>query len=220
MAKKINPNSRITITQVKLPDLNEEVETFEDQMTAIEIGYSEEMLDDDGNLEFVKEHPKVKFRNFLAHPDLLNHFNGLRPHMSLICEFRDDSDADAENLLDTVPHGDIYVTDITLVGSSEKSGVVLGGFKILRDGSKLKLVTPAVRFDLGEYEYGEQLSELTDEIMVEARSALLEKKHRIVQLDMFEDDPDSDLDKTAKDMKAFMRDNNVTITVGESAPGA
>ena len=181
-------NTRITITQVKLPYLNEEVENFEDQMTAIEIGYSEEILDDDDELQFVKEYPKVKFRNFLAHPDLLKHFNGLRPHMSLICEFRDDSEVDPENLLETVAHGDIYVTDITLVGSSEKSGVVLGGFKILRDGSKLKLVTPAVRFDLGEYEYGEQLSELTDEIMVEARHALLDKKHRIIQMELFPDD--------------------------------
>lgn len=192
MQKKIKPaNTRITITQVKLPDLNEEVENFEDQMTAIEIGYSEEILDENDELQFVKEYPKVKFRNFLAHPDLLKHFNGLRPHLSLICEFRDDSEADPENLQDTVAHGDIYVTDITLVGSSEKSGVVLGGFKILRDGSKLKLVTPAVRFDLGEYEYGEQLSELTDEIMVEAMKALVEKKHRIIQMELF---PDEDLE--------------------------
>jgi hypothetical protein len=183
-------NTRITITQVKLPDLNEEIENFDDQMTAIEIGYSEEVIDDDDELQFVKEYPKVKFRNFLAHPDLLKHFNGLRPHMSLICEFRDDSEVDPENMLETVAHGDIYVTDITLVGSSEKSGVVLGGFKILRDGSKLKLVTPAVRFDLGEYEYGEQLSELTDEIMVEARHALIDKKHRIIQMELF---PDEDI---------------------------
>lgn len=189
MKKNNKSNTRTTITKVAIPDVKEEVENFEDQMSGIELGYSEEILSEDGEqTEFVKEYPKVKFRNFLAHPDMLKQFNALRPHMALICEFREDDVNDPDNLLEEVQHKDVYVTAVTAVGHNEKSGVVLDGFKILKDGSKLKLVSPAVRFDMGEYPYSEELLEVVESVMEEGRLALMEKKHRIIQMEIFPED--------------------------------
>lgn len=221
MKKRTAGSIRRTITRIALSDINEEVENFEDQMTSLDIGYTEEYLDEEEQLEFVKEIPKAKLRNFLAHPDLLEKMNALRPHMALYCEYaQDDNYEDSKALLNEVPFSDIYVSEILLTGSKEKSGVVMTGFKVLRDGNRIKLQTPNISLDMSEYQYVEDLSNTLDELAEEARAAIVDKKCRIVQASLFDEDadPDAGLSKAAKDMKEFMRENNVSISVGESAP--
>jgi len=223
MKKKNAGSIRRTITKVALSDINEDVELFENQMTSLDIGYVEEYLDEEEQLEFVKEIPKARLRNFLAHPDLLTCFNALRPHMALYCEFAEDNDfEDAKALLNEVPYSDIYVSEVLLTGSKEKSGVVMTGFKVLRDGNRIKLQTPNINLDLSEYQYNQQLSDSLDDLVEEARKAIVEKKCRVFQASLFDEDadPDAGLSKAVKDMKEFMRDNNVSISVGESAPSA
>ena len=221
MKKKEAGSIRRTITRVALNDVNEDVELFYNQMTALDVGYVEEYLDAEGQLEFVKETPKAKFRNFLAHPDLLICFNALRPHMALYCEFAADEDFEGD-LTEEVPHSDIYVSEVLLTGSAEKSGVVMTGFKILKDGNRIKLQTPNINLDLSEYPYAQQLSDSLDELVEESRKAVVEKKCRIVQASLFDEDadPDEGLGQVAKDMKQFMRENpGVSIKLGEAAPG-
>jgi len=221
MKKKEAGSIRRTITKVSLSDINEDIEEFENQMTSLDLGYTEEFLDDEGQLEYVKEIPKAKLRNFLAHPDLLIKFNAIRPHMALYCEYAEDNDFDDEkDLLENVAFADIYVTEVLLTGNKENSGVVLSGFKLLKDGNRIKLTTPNINLGMGEYPYTQILSDSLDELIEEARKAIVEKKCRVVQRSLFEEDgdPDAGLGKAAKDMKDFMRDNNATLTVGESAP--
>lgn len=221
MKKKNAGSIRRTITKVALSDINEDVESFENQMTSLDIGYVEEFMNEDDQLDHVREIPKARLRNFLAHPDLLICFNALRPHMALYCEFAEDQDFEG-SLVDEVPHSDIYVSEVLLTGSKEKSGVVMTGFKVLRDGNRIKLQTPNINLDLSEYQYNQQLSDALDDLVEEARKAIVEKKCRVVQTSLFDEDadPDAGLSKAARDMKEFMRDNNVSISVGESAPSA
>lgn len=221
MKKKEAGSIRRTITKVGLNDINEDIESFENQMTSIDVGYTEEFLDHEEQLEFVREIPKARIRNFLAHPDLLTCFNALRPHMALYCEYVEDNDYDdAEALLNEVAYQDIYVSEVLLTGSKEKSGVVLTGFKLLRDGNRIKLQTPNINLDLSEYQYNQILSDALDELIEETRKAIVEKKCRVVQQSLFDEDsdPDAGLGKAAKDMKDFMRENKVEITIGKPAP--
>lgn len=188
--KKEPPGSiRRTITKVALSDINEQITPFTDQMTPIDVGYTEEHLDADGSLVYVKEVPKAKLRNFLAHADLLERFNALRPHMALYAEYAPDQGYETqEELMESVDYESVYVTEVMLTGSNEKSGVVLSGFKLLADENRIKLVTPNINLDLSEYAYVQQLSDSLDELVEEARLAIIQNKCKIVQQELFGED--------------------------------
>ena len=78
----------------------------------------------------------------------------------------------------------IFATGIVMTGSGDGEGLIIVGFKVLRNGSKLNLVTPNI--NLEEYEYGSELLELQADIEMEARKAF-DGKRKIIQGDLFDD---------------------------------
>ena len=182
--------SRITINKVKISNYDETLDA-ESQMTGLELGYSEELMDADGGFEFAKEHPNVKLRNFLCHNDLIATFEALRPHMALLCEYADVDDVRGDDLA-TVDFRKIYVTQITLTGHNENAGVVITGFRLLQDGSKLNLNTPNLKFEASEYRYSQELSEELDDLTAEAMRALTERRRKVVQAELFDDEDNDD----------------------------
>ena len=181
---------RITITKVKLLKFEEDLE-IQHQMCGVELGYSHEVLDNDGALEFVKEYPTAKLRNFLAHQDLIEKFLALRPHLALLCEYENQDDYEVDTLGD-VDFKKIFVTQVTLTGHDENAGVVIEGFRVLKGGDALKLATPNIKFESFEYEFGRELSDAIDELTNEALLCLTEKKRKVVQMDLFEEEPATD----------------------------
>jgi CYTH domain-containing protein len=190
MKRQMQQPSRITINKVKISNYDETMDA-ENQMTGLELGYSEELMDADGGFEFAKEHPNVKLRNFLCHNDLIATFEALRPHMALLCEYADVDDVRGDDLA-TVDFRKIYVTQITLTGHNENAGVVITGFRLLQDGSKLNLNTPNLKFEVSEYRYSQELSEALDDLTAEAMRALTERRRKVVQAELFDDEDTDD----------------------------
>lgn len=190
MKRQMQQPSRITINKVKISNYDETLDA-ESQMTGLELGYSEELMDADGGFEFAKEHPNVKLRNFLCHNDLIATFEALRPHMALLCEYADVDDVRGDDLA-TVDFRKIYVTQITLTGHNENAGVVITGFRLLQDGSKLNLNTPNLKFEVSEYRYSQELSEALDDLTAEAMRALTERRRKVVQAELFDDEDNDD----------------------------
>lgn len=185
MKQRIHPDAKVTISKVKLTNYDEDLKA-EDQMTGLELGYIEELLNDENALDFVKEHPTTKLRNFLTHNDLIEKFEALRLHMALICEYADDMD----DIDDFTPKdwAKVFVTQITITGQDENAGVVLTGFRLLADGSKLNLNTPNVKFEHTDYQFGRELSDAVDDLTAEAMLALTDRKRKIVQTELFDDE--------------------------------
>src|SRR5690606_37904426 len=184
--------------KVKLSSYDESLES-DNQMTGLEIGYTEELLGEENALEFVKEYPNVKLRNFLTHDDLIQRFEALRPHMAMLCEYHiavaveeDYFESEQQSLFDDRFFKAVFVTQVTLTGHDENSGVVLTGFRLLRDGSKLNLVTPNLKFEYAEYRFIRELSDAVDELTAEAMLALTERKRKIVQAELFDDEQATD----------------------------
>ena len=199
--------SRFTINKVKLSKYDETLEP-DHQMTGVELGYSEELLDGDGVFEFAKEHPNVKLRNFLAHNDLISRFETIRPHMALLCEYADVDDVRGDDVA-SIDFRKVYVTQITLTGNDENAGVVLTGFRLLHDGSKLVLTTPNIKFEATEYMFSQELSEALDDLTSEAMQALVDRKRKIVQAELFEDEEGDDFG----DLKDAVQRGEIEIKV-------
>lgn len=207
MKRQMQQPSRITINKVKISNYDETLDA-ENQMTGLELGYSEELMDADGGFEFAKEHPNVKLRNFLCHNDLIATFEALRPHMALLCEYADVDDVRGDDLA-TVDFRKIYVTQITLTGHNENAGVVITGFRLLQDGSKLNLNTPNLKFEVSEYRYSQELSEALDDLTAEAMRALTERRRKVVQAELFDDEDTDDFG----DLKDAVQRGEIEIKV-------
>lgn len=207
MKRQMQQPSRITINKVKISNYDETLDA-ENQMTGLELGYSEELMDADGGFEFAKEHPNVKLRNFLCHNDLIATFEALRPHMALLCEYADVDDVRGDDLA-TVDFRKIYVTQITLTGHNENAGVVITGFRLLQDGSKLNLNTPNLKFEVSEYRYSQELSEALDDLTAEAMRALTERRRKVVQAELFDDEDTDDFE----DLKDAVQRGEIEIKV-------
>jgi CYTH domain-containing protein len=207
MKRQMQQPSRITINKVKISNYDETMDA-ENQMTGLELGYSEELMDADGGFEFAKEHPNVKLRNFLCHNDLIATFEALRPHMALLCEYADVDDVRGDDLA-TVDFRKIYVTQITLTGHNENAGVVITGFRLLQDGSKLNLNTPNLKFEVSEYRYSQELSEALDDLTAEAMRALTERRRKVVQAELFDDEDTDDFG----DLKDAVQRGEIEIKV-------
>lgn len=207
MKRQMQQPSRITINKVKISNYDETMDA-ENQMTGLELGYSEELMDADGGFEFAKEHPNVKLRNFLCHNDLIATFEALRPHMALLREYADVDDVRGDDLA-TVDFRKIYVTQITLTGHNENAGVVITGFRLLQDGSKLNLNTPNLKFEVSEYRYSQELSEALDDLTAEAMRALTERRRKVVQAELFDDEDTDDFG----DLKDAVQRGEIEIKV-------
>ena len=207
MKRQMQQPSRITINKVKISNYDETLDA-ENQMTGLELGYSEELMDAEGGFEFAKEHPNVKLRNFLCHNDLIATFEALRPHMALLCEYADVDDVRGDDLA-TVDFRKIYVTQITLTGHNENAGVVITGFRLLQDGSKLNLNTPNLKFEVSEYRYSQELSEALDDLTAEAMRALTERRRKVVQAELFDDEDTDDFE----DLKDAVQRGEIEIKV-------
>lgn len=207
MKRQMQQPSRITINKVKISNYDETMDA-ENQMTGLELGYSEELMDADGGFEFAKEHPNVKLRNFLCHNDLIATFEALRPHMALLCEYADVDDVRGDDLA-TVDFRKIYVTQITLTGHNENAGVVITGFRLLQDGSKLNLNTPNLKFEVSEYRYSRELSEALDDLTTEAMHALTKRRRKVVQAELFDDEDTDDFG----DLKDAVQRGEIEIKV-------
>lgn len=222
--KKKHPDSKLTINKVKLSSYDESLES-DNQMTGLEIGYTEELLGEENALEFVKEYPNVKLRNFLTHDDLIQRFEALRPHMAMLCEYHSDGDVEEDYFeQDQMMLFDprlffkaVFVTQVTLTGHDENSGVVLTGFRLLRDGSKLNLVTPNLKFEYAEYRFIRELSDAVDELTAEAMLALTERKRKIVQAELFDDEQATDDEFNGEtDFMKDIRSGAVKVTIGQA----
>lgn len=218
MKRQMQQPSRITINKVKISNYDETLDA-ESQMTGLELGYSEELMDADGGFEFAKEHPNVKLRNFLCHNDLIATFEALRPHMALYCEYADTADVDEVEDFDKLDFRHVFVTQVTLTGHSENAGLVLTGFRVLADGSKLNLNTPNIKYEYSEYKFAHELSEAVDELMAEAMLALVDRKRKIVQAELFDEDEaatDDEYNQALGDLRADVKSGKLKITVGEA----
>lgn len=226
MSKSIQIRDRVTISKVKLTNFEEDLKP-DNQMCAVELGYVKEVLDEEGAFQFAKEYPTAKLRNFLAHDDLVTKFDKLRPHLALICEY-DNADNYTEENLDESDFDKMFVTQVTITGDNENAGVVLTGFRLLADGSKLNLVTPNLKFEHTEYRFSNELSEAVDELTAEALLCLSLRKRKIVQAEIFDNDGDGgtddefgqldlSLDDSVEKLKKTLRKGGVKILVGESS---
>lgn len=225
MNKSIKIRDRVTITKVKLTNFEEDLKP-DNQMCGVELGYVKEVLDEDGAFQFAKEYPTAKLRNFLAHDDMVTKFDKLRPHLALICEY-DNADNYTEENLDESDFDKMFVTQVTITGDNENAGVVLTGFRLLADGSKLNLVTPNLKFEHTEYPFAHELSEAVDELTAEALLCLSLRKRKIVQAEIFDNDGeggtddefgqlDLKLDESVEALKKTLKKGGVKILVGES----
>lgn len=201
----------IHLSKISLEKVQHDLE-YENWMTGLTLSLSEEVTDENGEFEFVREKPNMKLRNFFAHNDLLGKFNLLRCHMALICEISplvNIGELELKTPEHTAPG--IYVTGVTLTGSAENSGVVLTGFKILANEKKLNLNTPNVNLGADEYPWAAELSELLDALESEARLAYTSKKRKIIQGSLFDDneaatdDEDGELQGDPNSMKAVKK---------------
>ena len=207
----------ITIGKVKLNKL-EPGTTWENQLTTITMDITEEVHDDEGNFMFSLEKPGVKHHNFFAHNDLLELFDQLRPYMVLICEFNQ-RNLKKDDTPETFAPG-YFVNQVTVTGSGENDGVVLSGFKVLRDGKKLNINTPNVNFGVDDYNWLPELQQIIEDIIAEAKEAYTNRKRKEVQGSLFDDDLSQNEQDVFSDMKNTVKElkkKGVTVTM---IPGA
>ena len=170
-----------SFSKVSLIKYNPEID-YDNQTIGLDLQFSEEVNGQDGRFEFARE-GKSKLKNFFCHNDLLHKFHLLRAHLALVCEM--ENKAVKVNLDE--PHvlaPGIFATGLVITGSGDGEGMVITGFKVLRGGAKLNLVTPNI--NLEEYDYGSELLELQADIEMEARRAY-DGKRKIVQGSLFDD---------------------------------
>jgi hypothetical protein len=155
---------------------------YEDQMVGLDLQFSEEVQDQEGKFEFARE-GKSKLKNFFCHNDLLHKFHLLRAHLALVCEMENKAVKVNLDEPEVLAPG-IFATGLVITGTGDGEGMVITGFKLLRGGAKLNLVTPNI--NLEEYEYGSELLELQADIEREAHKAY-DGKRKVVQGSLFDD---------------------------------
>jgi len=213
MKKSIQVRDRVTISKVKLTNFEEDL-GLDNQMCGVELGYTKEVLDEDGGFQFAKEYPTAKLRNFLAHDDLVKKFDALRCHLALICEY-DNMHNYSDNQLDEVDTENMFVTQVVLTGHDENAGVVLTGYRLLAGGSKLNLVTPNIRFEALDYKFTHELSEAVDELTGEALLCLTHRKRKIVQAEIFDNEEATDDEfEMHSDLLGDVKSGKVKVTIG------
>jgi len=163
--------TRTTIQKINIEKFDESTD-YDQQFCGLKLSLIEEVTNQDGEFLFTREKPSVKMRNFFAHNDLMEKFEKLRSHMVEICEF------DKEN------EGTVFVTGVTYTGTLESEGFVLTGFKVLKSGKKLNIVTPNI--GLADQD-GTELLDILTELENEAIEAYSNKKRKEFQRELFDD---------------------------------
>lgn len=212
----------ITISKLKLTKINHELPASE-WLTGIQMSLVEEVTDENGGFLYAKE-KTVTFRNFFAHESLCEKFEQLRSHMALICEYAPGNKVKAaqlDNVAEIAPG--IFVNQVILTGDDSEAGVMLGGFKVLGNNKQLNLITPNIKLDGDDYQFGDILFDLLHDIEVDAKAAYLQKRRKIVQGTLFEEDgSDGGSDDegmvgdptSIKGMVAKMKKDGITISAG------
>ena len=119
-----------------------------------------------------------------VHPDLLNAFRALVPHLALLTEQREAFNKtllDLEEEKDNKDKGNVYnrigVTSVT-IGSKD---VILFGRRVTDNGEVIKLVSPKVNLDSSIYEHNNSLSLAVEGLKYEAKLYVKEKKWKYIQ---------------------------------------
>lgn len=170
-----------SFSKISLIKYNPDID-YDSQTIGLDLQFSEEVNGQDGRFEFARE-GKSKLKNFFCHNDLLHQFHLLRAHLALVCEMENKSVKVNLDEPEVLAPG-IFATGLVITGTGDGEGMVIVGFKVLRGGAKLNLVTPNI--NLEEYEYGSELLELQADIEREAHKAY-DGKRKIVQGSLFDD---------------------------------
>ncbi len=119
-----------------------------------------------------------------VHPDVLNAFRALIPHLALLTEQREAfnktlfalEEEDGNNDEDNV-YKRIGVTSVTICHGD----VILFGQRVTDNGEVIKLVSPKVNLEGGLYEYKNSLSLAVDGLKYEAKLYITKKKYKYIQ---------------------------------------
>lgn len=139
----------------------------------------------------------------VVHPDLLNAFRSLVPHLALLTEQREAFgktlfalEREKENNEKDNVYRRIGVTSVT-IGAKD---IILCGQRVTDNGEVIKLVSPKVNLDESPYEYNNSLSLAVDGLKNEAKLYVQEKKWRYIQttLEFAEDNTKTDEDDPFK----------------------
>ena len=119
-----------------------------------------------------------------VHPDLLNAFRALVPHLALLTEQREafnktllDLEEEKENKGKDNVYQRIGVTSVTI----GKKDVILFGRRVTDNGEVIKLVSPKVNLDSSIYEHNNSLSLAVEALKYEAKLYVKEKKWKYIQ---------------------------------------
>lgn len=118
------------------------------------------------------------------HPDLLNAFRALVPHLALLTEQREvfektlsALEEEKENKGKDNVYRRIGVTSVT-IGAKD---VILFGQRVTDNGEVIKLVSPKVNLEGSLYEYRHALGLAVEGLKYEAKLYITEKKHKYIQ---------------------------------------
>ena len=134
-----------------------------------------------------------------VHPDLLNAFRALVPHLALLTEQREAFEKtlsaleeEKENNSKDNVYKRIGVTSVTI----GKEDVILFGQRVTDNGEVIKLVSPKVNLDSSIYEYNNSLSLAVEGLKYEAKLYVKEKKWKYIQTTLeFAEEKKTDADE-------------------------
>ena len=138
-----------------------------------------------------------------VHPDLLNAFRELVPHLALLTEQREAFEKtlsaleeEKENKEKDNVYKRIGVTSLTI----GKEDVILFGQRVTDNGEVIKLVSPKVNLEGSLYEYRHALDLAVAGLKYEAKLYITEKKYKYIQttLEFAEDKTSTDEDDPFK----------------------
>ena len=119
-----------------------------------------------------------------VHPDLLNAFRSLVPHLALLTEQREAFgktlsalEGEKENNEKDNVYRRIGVTSVT-IGAKD---IILCGQRVTDNGEVIKLVSPKVNLEGSLYEYRHALDLALAGLKYEAKLYVTEKKHKYIQ---------------------------------------
>lgn len=134
-----------------------------------------------------------------VHPDLLNAFRALVPHLSLLTEQREAFgktlsalEEEKENKGKDNVYKRIGVTSVTI----GKEDVILFGRRVTDNGDVIKLVSPKVNLEGSLYEYRHALDLAIAGLKYEAKLYITEKKWKYIQTTLeFAEEKKTDADE-------------------------
>lgn len=133
--------------------------------------------------------------NSFPHPDLVQCFDLMKPHLAILCDLREAYKRELMELTDNPELlENIRVTGFSIGGSGEHEGVTLVGQKKLRGGKILNLICPFTKWqdENDQYDYSVELEGLIDHTCDEVISYMNGKVAPSAQLEMQFDGEETD----------------------------